>query len=130
VTLADTKGAGDLGIVNLIINRFLDGRKACYLAYVAPTNTLILVNDAGDAGGPYAGSMKLDGRTNAGISNSQCAVNGSGSAVALSPNTLSLTLNLSFRPAFAANHVIYAAGRDAANGNNTDWQAVGTFTVR
>ena len=129
LTLTDTKGVSDFGVVNLLINTFIDGRSACYLAYVASSNTIFLVNDAGAAGGPYAGGMTLNGGS-ASIGNSQCTVTGTGSSVASSGNTLTLTLNITFLPAFAGNRVVYAAGRDAAGGNNTDWQALGTWTVQ
>ena len=45
-------------------------------------------------------------------------------------STLSLTLKVSFLPGFAGNRVVWAAARDAAGGNNTDWQAVGTWVVQ
>ncbi|SPF51008.1 hypothetical protein SBA4_4580018 [Candidatus Sulfopaludibacter sp. SbA4] len=69
--LTDTKGVGDFGAINLPIDNFIDGRQACYLAYAAASNTLILVDDAGDAGSNYAGSMVLNG-SSASIQNSQC----------------------------------------------------------
>ncbi len=125
ITLTDSKGAGDFGIVNVLINNSLDAKRACYLAYLAASNTLLLVDDAGDGGGPYAGTMPLNG-TNTGISNSQCAVNGAGSSVSFGPNTLTLTLNIKFTAAFGGNRIVWVAGRDAAFGNNTDWQALGT----
>ena len=129
VTLTDNKGPGDFGVVDVLINRFIDGRQACYLAFVAATNTLILLNDGGDGAGSYAGSMALNGGAGI-IQNSQCMVSGAGSAVTAIGNTLTLTLNIAFKPAFAGNRVAYAAGRDAAGGNNTDWQALATFTVQ
>jgi len=129
LTVTDTRGTGDFGVVDVLINRFIDGRQACYLAYVASSNSLILIDDPGDAGGPYAGSMPLNGGSGS-IQNSQCMVSGTGSSANLSPNTLTLTLNVTFKAAFAGNRVVYAAGRDSAGGNNTDWQAVATFTVQ
>jgi len=129
ITVNDTKGAGDIGVVNVLINNFIDGRNACYLAYATASNTLFLVDDAGDAGGPFAGSMVLNGG-NAGIQNGQCSVNGSGSSVSSAANQMTLTLNISFTAAFAGNRVVYVAGRDRTDGNNTDWQALGTFTVQ
>ena len=128
LALADGKGAADIGIVNLLVNNFLDGRQACYLAYVASSNTLLLVDDAGDAGGPFAGNMVLNGGGT--IQNSQCSANGAGSSAVLSGNLLTLTLNVAFKASFAGNRILYAAGRDAAGGNNTGWQAMGTFTVQ
>jgi len=129
ITLTDTKGTGDFGVIDVLINNFLDGRKACYLAYSAPANTLFLVDDAGEAGGPFAGQMALNGG-NGSIGNGQCVVTGVGSAVSTAPSTLTLTLNIAFTAAFTGNRVVYVAGRDRAEGNNTDWQAVATWTVQ
>jgi hypothetical protein len=129
LSLTDTDGAGGFGIVNILVNQFIDGRKACYLAYSAAANTLFLVDDQGDAGGPFAGSMLLNG-TNAGIQNGQCAVNASGSSVSYAANSLSLTLNITFTSSFNGNRVIYAAGRDRSEKNNTGWQAAGTVTIQ
>jgi len=128
VTLTDSKGASDFGVVDVLINNFIDGRQACYLAYVASTDALILLDDPGDAAGPYAGSIAPGGSGS--IQNSQCMVSGAGSAVSAVSNTLTLTLNITFKAAFTGNRVVYAAGRDGAGGNNTDWQAMGTSTVQ
>jgi YD repeat-containing protein len=127
--LTDTKGAGDFGVINLLANRFIDGRQACYLAYAASSNTLFLVDDGGDAGGPFAGGMVLNGSAGT-IQNSQCSVSGTGSSASPSGNALTLTLNVTFKAAFAGNRIIWVAGRDAASGNNTDWQSMGTATVQ
>ena len=113
----------------MLINNFIDGRQACYLAYVVSTNALILLDDPGDAAGPYAGSMALNGGAGS-IQNSQCMVSGAGSAVSMVSGTLTLTLNITFKSPLAGNRVVYAAGRDAAGANNTDWQALATFTVQ
>ena len=126
VMLTDSKGAGDFGIVDVLVNNFIDGKGACYLAYIASSNTLVLVDDGGDAGGPYAGSLVLNGGGGT-IQNSQCSVSGLASSAA---NILTLTLDVAFEPALSGNRVIYVAGRDAASGNNTDWQAMGTWTVQ
>jgi uncharacterized repeat protein (TIGR01451 family) len=127
--LTDRNGASDIGIVNVLINNFLDARQACYLAYVASANLLILVNDSGDAGGNYAGSMALNG-TGSTIQNSQCKINGAGSTASKSGNLLTLTLNMTFFAPFTGNRIAWAAGRDTAGGNNTDWQAMGTWAVQ
>jgi ABC-type arginine/histidine transport system permease subunit len=126
--LTDSKGAGDFGVVNLLVNKFIDGRQACYLAYAAASNSLLLVDDAGDAGGPFAGNIVLNG--GGAIQNSQCAVSGIGSSAQLGGNTLILTLNITFKSAFTGNRIVWVAGRDVAGGSNTDWQAVGTTTVQ
>jgi len=128
-TLTDSMGTGDFGVVNVLVNNFIDGRNACYLAYVAASNSLLLVDDGGDAGGPFAGSMVLNGGA-AVIQNSQCSVNGPGSSAVKNGNTLTLTLNVTFKAPFAGNRIVWVAGRDAAGGNNTDWQAMATTSVQ
>jgi hypothetical protein len=127
-TLTDSKGAADIGIVNVLLNKSIDGREACYLAYSVASNTLYLVDDAGNAGGPFAGSLLLNGAGS--IQNGQCQVSGAGSSAALSGNNLTLTLNLTFLPGLVGKRVVWVAGRDRADGNNTDWQAMGTWIVQ
>ena len=100
------QGYQNLAVVNVLINNSLDARNACYLAYVQSSSTLHLVDDAGDAGGPFAGQIALGGAGT--IQNSQCAVNlisalGSGT-------TLTLTVNIAFQAGFAGNKIAFAGG--------------------
>ena len=127
-TAADNKGLADMGVVNLLVNNFIDGRQACYLAYVPATNALFLVDDAGDAGGPFAGSMAMNGGSSV-IQNSQCAVSGQGSSAVSSGNQLALTLQISFLMPLAGNRIFWVAARDVAGANNTGWQALGTALI-
>jgi len=120
----DPKGYQDLGVVNILINNFLDGRQACYLAYSQPLNVLYLENDAG--------AGLLPGVTPGGdadLSNSQCYVDIGVSSASGSGNTLTLTLAISFGP-FSGNKVIYMAARDSTGANNSGWQAMGTWQVQ
>ncbi|MEZ5355048.1 MAG: SBBP repeat-containing protein [Bryobacteraceae bacterium] len=122
----DDGGFADLSVLNILINSAIDGRMGCYIAFVQSGGTLFLVNDAGEAGGPFAGSIPIPG---AGIAaNSQCSINASGSAVSKAGNVLTLTLNLTFSAAFSGDRIVYAAARDNG-GNNSGWQAMGTITV-
>jgi len=116
-------GYQDLGVLNILVNNFLDGRRACYLAYAQPLKILYLVNDPGDALLPY---FELKGTGSVG--NSQCTIYGVGSSVTGSGNTLTLTLNMSFSPSFAGDKVFYVAARDRLE-NNSGWQALGTWSV-
>ena len=125
-TFSDSNGWQDLGVVDLLMNNFVNGRNACYIAYSVPYNTVYLVDDAGDAGGPFAGTMVLPGTAT--ISNGQCAVNGAGSLAVGSGNTLTLTLNVSFTGTFMGNRVFYTAARDTGTGNS-GWQALGAWAV-
>jgi len=121
-TFTDPRGWQDLDVVNVLINNFIDGRSACYLAYSVPSSTLYLVNDAGLAGGPYAGSVALG--NSATLQNSQCMVsltsaNGNG-------NTLTLTVNATFKTAFGGNKILYEAARDLEQ-NNSGWVPMGVW---
>ncbi|HYW48037.1 MAG TPA: hypothetical protein VE959_34555 [Bryobacteraceae bacterium] len=126
-TFSDTGGWQSLTVVDALVNNVLDGRQACYVAFVpsgANSGSVYLVDNAGDAGGPYSG-MVLPGSGS--VSNGQCSITGAGSLVAGSGNTLTLTLPITFTPAFAGNKVVYLSAQDASS--NTGWQALGTWTV-
>lgn len=122
---ADPDGWRDLSVVNVLTNFWLDGRQACYVAYVPATGSLYLVDDAGNAGGPYQG-MSLPSSSS--ISNSQCVIYGAGSSATGTGTTLTLTLNIGFRSSFSGTRLIYLAARDRANANS-NWQRLGVWTV-
>lgn len=124
-TFGDTKGSGDLGVVNMLINNFLDGRQACYLAYSRPFSVLYLVNDSGTGLSP---GLTLGGSGT--IGNSQCTVASAGSSASGAGNVLTVVLNISFTAAFNGNRVIYLAARDSTDANNSGWQALGSVTVQ
>jgi hypothetical protein len=122
---SDTKGFADLGVENILVNSALDGRHACYLAFARSLNVLYLVNDNGDALLPGQ-SVGASGS----LSNSQCTVTWGASAVAASGNSLSLSLNIGFGSGFGPKLIFYLAARDVNEGNNTGWQASGTWAVQ
>jgi len=122
-TVADGDGAADLGIVNVLINNFLDGRNACYIAYSRPANTVFLVTNDGSG----LTSLLLNGSGT--TSNGQCTIVGAGSSAVSSGNSLTLTLVVQFNTTtFAGRKVLYAAARDAAE-NNSGWQPMGVYGV-
>ena len=119
------QGFQQLGVVNVLINRALDGGNACYLAYSQSAKVLFLVND----GGPDAGlSAPLTLGTAGVIENGQCSISSSGSSATGNGNVLTLVLNITFKPKFGGNQVIYLAARDAANGNS-GWHAMGVSMI-
>jgi len=127
VQVTDADGAADLAVVNVLVNDWLDGRQACYMAYVPAVNAVFLVDDAGNAGGPFAGGFQLG--TSQMAANSQCVVYGEGSSAAVSGTELRLKLRVEFKqPGFRGHRVVYAAARDQA-GNNSGWQAVARWSV-
>lgn len=123
-TFNDTNGAQDIGVANILMNSAIDGRHACYLAFVPSSGSLFLVDDAGNAGGPYAGTVIPGGGS---VSNSQCAAGGPGSTFSASGNTLTLTIPITFTHGFAGNQLFFLAARN--NTQNSGWQAVGSAAV-
>jgi hypothetical protein len=127
-TFSDPDGWQDLGVLNVLVNNFLDGRQACYIAYLPSgpaSGTVLLVDDAGNAGGPFA-SLLLPGSGS--ISNGQCTIAGTGSSVTGIGNTLTLTLKITFNPTFVGNKVINMAARDTAS-HNSGWQSLGVWNI-
>jgi hypothetical protein len=127
-TFSDANGWQDIGVVDILINSAIDGHNACYVAFVpssAAGGSLYLVDNAGDAGGPFQGGFVLPGSQSA--SNSQCTVGGAGASVIGSGNTLTLTLPITFTASFAGNRLFFLAARN--NTLNSNWQPVGTVEV-
>jgi uncharacterized repeat protein (TIGR02543 family) len=126
-TFTDPAGYSDLAVLDVLINNYLDGISACYLAYVptgATTGYLYLVADAG--GGYAAGSPML--LSSGGLlQNSQCTINTAGSSASASGNTLTLNLAITFTSGFGGNRIFYTAAR--SNTQNSGWQALGTWNV-
>jgi len=127
-SFSDTNGYQDLGVVNILIDSGtgIDGRHACYLAYVPRFNDLYLVNDAGTALLPVGHLNSASGSPSLG--NSQCVVTWTANPVSASGNRLDLTLTIhfsNFQP-----QVFYLAARDLNESNNTGWLPMGiaTFT--
>jgi hypothetical protein len=119
---SDTGGATDLSTVAFLIGVSAWQVNACSVTYARAQNTLALLTDAGalpaTAITPGSGSQQ----------NSQCILSGAGSGVSASGNVLTLTVSLTFQPAFAGAKIVYML---AANPwNSTGWQATGTWTTR
>jgi hypothetical protein len=127
-TFRNPAGWADLSVVNVLINGAVDGRAACYVAYVpsaATSGAVYLVDDAGNAGGPFAG-MALPGTES--VENRQCRISGAGSFASAAGDTLQLTLNIEFKAAFAGNRIFYTAAR-SRTGRNSGWHPLGAWQV-
>src|SRR6202041_1986223 len=102
----DPAGYADLSVADILIGSYLDAIGACYVALVPSSATsgyVYLIDDAGDGG--YVSGTPMLLPSGGSLSNSQCTVDASGSSVSGSGDTLSLTLNITFAPAFAGNKV-------------------------
>ena len=127
-TFTDQAGFSDLSVVDVLMNDYLDGIGACYFALApasAASGYLYLVDDAGDGG--YVSGTPMFLPSSGSLTNSQCTLNGAGSSISASGNTLTLTLSITFKAAFAGNRIFYIAAR--SNTQNSDWQALGTWNV-
>jgi hypothetical protein len=126
VRFSHTLGATNLDVVNILINRDLNGNNACYLAYSQPNNALYLVAD----GGPSAGlSPPLAPGTGSGaITNSQCAAYAAGGLASVSGTTLTLRIPLAFNGVFTGNKAVYLAARDR-DGRSTGWVMAGAAAI-
>ncbi|HEY1759190.1 MAG TPA: hypothetical protein VGG72_27710 [Bryobacteraceae bacterium] len=127
-TFHDPNGYVDLGVLDILINNYLDGIGACYVALVpasASSGYVYVVDNAGDGG--YVSGTPMPLPSSGSLSNSQCTIAGTGSSVSGSGNTLTFTLNITFASAFAGNKIFYMAARNAMQ--NSGWQALGTWNV-
>lgn len=123
----DADGYQDLDVINVLINNYLDGRQACYLAYSRPSNVLYIVADSGNAGQLTGKAMDGTGT----VGNSQCTIFLANSSVVGNGSTLTLTLNFAFTTSFARTNgskVIYAAARDTSQ-RNSGWHTMGAHLV-
>ena len=118
-------GAEYLGVVNILINRALDGGNACYVAYSRPYGLLFLVRDGGTADGLIGPLIPGSAES---VSNSQCTISGQGTSAVVSGNSLTLTLAVSYSASFRGNRVIYSAAQSVSN-VTSGWQTIGAALV-
>ena len=108
-TYEDQTSAANIQTAWVLINGAVDGRGACYVAFFAPGNLLLLVPDDGD--GSKATAMALPGTGT--LQNSQCVIHGQQGAlqstVTRTGNRLVLSLVVEFRPEFAGNKGVWLA---------------------
>jgi hypothetical protein len=132
--LNDANGWQDGNIVDVLMNSGINGAKACYFAYVPAVQALYLVDEAGDAGGPFAGSVSFSGSSSYGTGsgtagNSQCTIIGNGSSYSISGTSLALTVSFTFKPSFAGDQIFYLAVRDNTYPYTSGWLPAGSWTV-
>jgi hypothetical protein len=121
---SDSAGATDVSQLWVWINATFapSAANSCMLYYVRATNTLNLLNDAGVSWE----SMVLGGGGT--LQNSQCAIALGGTMATPTGNTLTLTLAVTFKPAFAGAKNIYMYAQNAT-GASSGWQDRGDWTV-
>ncbi|MGD0581273.1 MAG: hypothetical protein ABSC08_20450, partial [Bryobacteraceae bacterium] len=130
LTASDAAGANDLASVLLLFANSTSASSACAVSYITQLKNIGLANDAGTG---YAGYV-TPGQTGS-VSNSQCTLNGSGSSIQISGNSLVMTVSLQFSAAFASvgagtTKTIYANPVNSAGQGPTGGTApIGTWTI-
>jgi hypothetical protein len=119
----DGNGAADLASAQVIVNATQSGASSCYVWVTPGTGAVWLANDTGAS---WPGPLTLS--TSGTLQNSQCAVNVGESSAALSGNTYTLNLAISFQAGFTGTKNIYSYATSLP-GLNSNWQTVGTWTA-
>jgi hypothetical protein len=116
----DSLGASDIAFAQMDISATLAVNGACYLYYVRGPNKIYLASDNGVWQGPIP--MGVAGT----LQNSQCTVDAGASSVLASGNNLTVSLAITFKPAYSGAKNIYT---EVANGIVSAWTQLGTFTA-
>jgi subtilisin family serine protease len=108
----------------LLINSAVNAGQACYVAYFAPGNLLLLYPDNGD--GANALTMPLTG-TNA-VENSQCRISAQGSSATTAGGVLTLNLNITTKSPLAGPNGIWTA-LQTTDSQVSPWRISGNWLV-
>jgi hypothetical protein len=114
--VADPNGAQDIVTVRWQIGN------ACEIRYLRTSGTFQLLNDAGTA---YTGSLTPG--SGATIANSQCELQGSGTAVTSSDYTLLITMRVNLLPAYSGTRTISVESSDGVSSSGL--QLMGTWVA-
>jgi hypothetical protein len=121
---SDTAGAASLQQVWAYFNASLanPASNACMLYYNTATNQINLLNDSATAWLPATlGAAST-------LQNSQCLLNVATATVTRSGDVLTLSVMVTFQPAFAGSKNIYLHAVDVS-GANSGWQELGTWVA-
>src|SRR5712692_902654 len=100
-TFTDPNGFTDLILPEILFNVFRDGRNACLVLYDRFSNRFFLVNDSSTGSSTVtAGSAEV-------AENGQCTLSGVGSSASGSGNTLTINVNVTFKPPFAGGRTSF-----------------------
>jgi hypothetical protein len=120
---SDLNGASDIVLAQVVINTAINGVGACWVSVDPMHASVLLRNDVNSA---WLGPITLG--TLATLQNSQCIVSATGSATTSVGNTLTVNLALTLLQAFDGAKNVYGLAQ-SAEGLNSGWQQLGTWTV-
>ncbi len=120
----DTAGSASLKQVWVYFNATLasPASNACMLYYNTATNQINLLNDNATLWLPATVGTATT------LQNSQCSLNVASTTVALSSNTLTLNVPMTFKSAYAGAKNTYLHAVDVS-GSTSGWQPLGAWTV-
>jgi hypothetical protein len=118
----DANGAADISFAQALVHNALASTSGCYLHLDRANNVLYLADD--DASVFRGRVLKRAGT----VENSQCRIDYAKSSQTASGNNLTLTVYLTFQPAFAGARNVYVYAQD--NGSlASGWQQKGAWTI-
>ena len=120
--VSDLNTASDLRAVQVLLNGTLSSTRGCHVIYRVAEQSFWLRDDEGLA---WLGPLRP--QTSAAISNSQCTLDGSGSAATAASNRLTVAVSLRFTPSFYGRKNIYLLAEDRSFANS-GWQLRGVWT--
>lgn len=119
---SDPAGISALASTTVLVNTTASSNYGCQVTYSVTTNQFALANDVASTGSSLVNPGGGNGQ------NDQCTLNGSGSYITESGNTLTMVISLTFEPGFTGNDTVYLNAVDTS-GNNTGLVASGTWTA-
>ena len=120
--ISDLNTAADLRAGHILINGTLSSARGCHVIYRVSEQSFWLRDDEGLL---WLGPLRP--ASPAAIANSQCTLEGSGSAVIVSSNRLTLAVSVRFSPSYYGRKNIYLLAEDRS-GANSGWQVRGVWT--
>jgi uncharacterized membrane protein len=120
---SDANGFASIATTEQVINGSLSYANGCVTHIDVATNRLYLRNDAGTAWQPAI----ILGTANV-VENSQCSIDVGNSSTAGLNTNLTVTLAITFKPAFTGAKTIYMEAHDTGT-TDSGWQTRGTWTV-
>jgi hypothetical protein len=105
-----------------MVSGAISAAHSCFILYNVGSNNYQLMNDAGTA---FSSPVSV-GSGSAG--NSQCTFSGTGAGSSSSSNNLTVNFPITFSAAYAGAQNVFLLAIDA-NGGNSGWQKLGTWTV-
>ncbi|MBL8237560.1 MAG: hypothetical protein JNM66_09090 [Bryobacterales bacterium] len=121
LVVSDPNGHVDIVSTLIVINGSLSGTNACYLAFNRAAGLFYLFRDSDGTWLPITPGAATS------VSNSNCALAGASLAISGSGTALTISLPLSFTPAFSGSKNIYATATDTS-GLSSGWATAGNWS--